>query len=48
MTVCDGKLTMVMGAPVNDEYTMLNYLDIEAVEPHGVTPVRNLRILSAE
>ena len=30
VTVSDGKLTMVMGAPVNDEYTMLNYLEIES------------------
>jgi hypothetical protein len=30
VTVRDGKLTMVMGAPVNDEYTMLNYLEIES------------------
>ena len=30
VTVSDGKLTMVMGVPANDEYTMLNYLDIES------------------
>jgi hypothetical protein len=29
--VNDGKLTMVMGVPENDEYTMLNYLDIETL-----------------
>jgi hypothetical protein len=51
VTVSDGKLTMVMGAPVNDEYTMMNYLDIVAAVPQpgtGVTPVRNLRILKVE
>lgn len=30
ITVTDGKLTMVMGAPINNEYTMLNYLEIES------------------
>jgi hypothetical protein len=30
VTIGDGKLTMVMGAVANDEYTMLNYLDIES------------------
>lgn len=29
ITVNDGKLTLVMGAPANNEYTMLNYLEIE-------------------
>ena len=47
VTVSDGKLTMVMGAPANDEYTMLNYLDIEAVDS-GLAAPENLRILSAE
>jgi hypothetical protein len=31
VTISDGKLTMVMGAIENDEYTMLNYLDIETL-----------------
>jgi hypothetical protein len=31
VTISDGKLTMVMGAIQNDEYTMLNYLDIETL-----------------
>jgi hypothetical protein len=31
VTVADGKLTMVMGVIANDEYTMLNYLEIESV-----------------
>jgi len=39
VTVNDGKLTMVMGAPVNDEYTMLNYLEVEAVETPPVSSV---------
>ena len=30
VVINDGKLTMVMGAPANDEYTMLNYLEIES------------------
>jgi hypothetical protein len=30
VTINDGKLTMVMGAPINNEYTMLNYLEIES------------------
>jgi hypothetical protein len=30
VTVADGKMTMVMGVIANDEYTMLNYLDIES------------------
>lgn len=31
VTINDGKLTMIMGAPANNEYTMLNYLDIETL-----------------
>ena len=30
VVVKDNKLTMEIGAPENDEYTMLNYLDVEA------------------
>jgi hypothetical protein len=30
VTVSDAKLTMVMGIAANDEYTMLNYLEIES------------------
>ena len=41
LTVTDNKLTMAMG--LFDEYTMLNYLDIEAANP----PARNLRVTSA-
>jgi hypothetical protein len=32
VTVSDNKLTLAMGVLKNDEYTMLNYLDIEAVD----------------
>ncbi len=42
VTIADGKLTMVMG--IFDEYTMLNYLDIEAVATPVTptsTPVNN-------
>ena len=46
VTVSDGKLTMVMGVTATDEYTMPNYLDIEAVAPP--LPVRNLRILQVQ
>ena len=46
VTVSDGKLTMVMGVMANDEYTMPNYLDIEAVAPP--LPVRNLRIIQVQ
>lgn len=32
VTVRDNKLTLVMGVPANNEYTMLNYLDIVGAE----------------
>jgi hypothetical protein len=41
VTILDHKLTLAMG--IFDEYTMLNYLDIEAANP----PVQNLRIRQA-
>ena len=41
LTLTDNKLTMAMG--LFDEYTMLNYLTIEAVNQ----PARNLRLTSA-
>ncbi len=41
VTISDHKLTLSMG--IFDEYTMLNYLDVEAANP----PVRNLRISQA-
>jgi PKD repeat protein len=37
VTITDNKLTMAMG--IFDEYTMLNYLDIEAVSPPLQPPV---------
>ena len=42
VTITDNKLTMAMG--IFDEYTMLNYLDIEAVNPNQVT---NLQVTQA-
>jgi hypothetical protein len=36
VTIADGNLTMEMG--IFDEYTMLNYLDIEALNPPEETP----------
>ncbi|XCN74469.1 MAG: DUF4091 domain-containing protein [Candidatus Electrothrix aestuarii] len=36
VTVSDNKLTMAMG--IFDEYTMLNYLDIEAIAPSSTPP----------
>jgi hypothetical protein len=38
LQVSDGKLTLEMG--IFDEYTMLNYLDIEAVVPAEIAGVR--------
>jgi hypothetical protein len=44
VTIADNKLTMAMG--IFDEYTMLNYLTIEAVAPEPAAPaaVTNLRV----
>jgi hypothetical protein len=41
ITITDNKLTMAMG--IFDEYTMLNYLDIQAANP----PVLDLRVTGA-
>jgi hypothetical protein len=41
LTVSDNKLSMAMG--IFDEYTMLNYLDVEAANP----PARDLRLSDA-
>ncbi|MCP4362154.1 MAG: DUF4091 domain-containing protein, partial [Chloroflexi bacterium] len=38
VTISDNKLTMAMG--IFNEYTMLNYLDIEAAAPTAVTDLR--------
>jgi len=38
VTITDNKLTMAMG--IFDEYTMLNYLDIEAAAPTAVSDLR--------
>ncbi len=44
VTIADNKLTMAMG--LFDEYTMLNYLDIEVVAPAptGPAPITDLQI----
>jgi hypothetical protein len=43
--VADNKLTLAMG--LFDEYTMLNYLDVEAADPPPPAAVNDLRITSA-
>ncbi|MBK6998569.1 MAG: DUF4091 domain-containing protein [Rhodoferax sp.] len=37
VVVQDGKLTVVMGIPANNEYTMLNYLEIESLQSQTIT-----------
>ncbi|SEH07730.1 DUF4091 domain-containing protein [Candidatus Venteria ishoeyi] len=42
VSVQDGKLSMAMG--IFDEYTMLNYMDIETLAPVNSKPVLNIQI----